>query len=163
MNRRAKGAALIFASIAGLAMSAAAQPQPAPAPHYMAIRSERTEARSGPGQTHAVEWIYRRKGLPMRVLGRDGAWLRVEDPGGAQSWMHRSGLEERRTVFVTGGRLGSVTLRRTAQADGRAVVHLERGVVAELDACRGAWRRVIAGGYAGWARADAFWGADSCG
>ncbi|MBI1186361.1 MAG: hypothetical protein GC206_03385 [Alphaproteobacteria bacterium] len=161
MKRRAKGAALIFASIAGLTLSAAAQP--APAPHYMAIRAERVEARSGPDQAHAVEWIYRRQGLPMRVLGRDGAWLRVEDPGGAQSWIHQTGLEERRTVFVTGGRLGSVTLRRTAQADGRAVVHLERGVVAALEACRGGWRRVATAGYSGWAPAEAFWGAEACG
>ncbi|NWG52777.1 MAG: hypothetical protein HXY28_03580 [Hydrogenophilaceae bacterium] len=162
MKRRAKGAALIFASIAGLAMSAAAQPQSAQAPHYLAIRGERVEARRGPGQSHAVEWIYLRPGLPVRVLGRDGAWVNVEDPGGARSWMHQTALEERRTVFVTGGRLGSATLRRTAQGDGRAVAHLERGVVAALEACRGDWRRITADGYSGWAAAEDLWGAESC-
>jgi len=164
MKRRAKGAALVLASIASLCLTAAAdEPAQPQAARYMALKGGQALGRSGPGRDQPVEWIYQRAGLPMRILGADGQWRRVEDPGGAQTWMHESSLEDRRTVFVVGDRLGSAAMRRSPQGDGRTQAYLERGVIADLEACRGAWRRVSAQGHTGWVAVDKLWGAEACG
>lgn len=44
--------------------------------------------REGPGLEHEVAWVvYRRQTL--RVLERDGDWLRVSDGDEAEGWIHR--------------------------------------------------------------------------
>lgn len=170
MHRSAKRAAWAAAlALVALASAASAQDVPRlgpdsrePVPRYMSLRGEAVNGRRGPGTQHRVDWIYRRAGLPLLVTAESGAWRRVRDPDGAQVWIHGAYLQNRRTVFVRGGRIGSVALRQTPEGAGRATAFLERGVVAELEACRGVWRRVRVDGRAGWTEAQGLWGAETC-
>jgi SH3-like domain-containing protein len=133
-----------------------------PVPRYVSLKSERANARRGPGAEHRIDWIYQRPGLPLLVTAESGPWRRVRDPDGATSWIHSGQLENRRTAYVRGGRLGSAALRREPDADARVLVYLGRGVVARLEACRGRWRLISVGGRSGWTDADALWGVESC-
>ncbi|MGE0829420.1 MAG: SH3 domain-containing protein [Hyphomonadaceae bacterium] len=133
-----------------------------PVPRFVALKGEGVNGRRGPGPEHRVDWIYQRDGLPLQVVAESGPWRRVRDPGGAEVWIHSAHLENRRTVFVRGDRLGSTALRRAPNENARALAFLERGVVARLEACRGEWRRLSVEDRTGWAPADALWGAETC-
>ena len=100
--------------------------------------------------------------VPLLVTAESGPWRRVRDPGGAEVWIHSVHLEDRRTVYVLGGRLGSAALRRAPRAKARVVAYLERGVVARLEACRGEWRKLAVEDREGWVEVAALWGAESC-
>jgi SH3-like domain-containing protein len=170
MNRRARCAALAIALTLALAAQpggALAQPRigpdsQLPVPRYVALGASGVNGRRGPGPEHRIEWVYQRAGLPLLVTAESGRWRRVRDPGGAEVWIHSVHLQNRRTAYVLGGRLGSAALRRAPRESARVVAYLERGVVVELVACKGSWRRLAVEDRKGWVEASTLWGAESC-
>jgi SH3-like domain-containing protein len=134
-----------------------------PVPRYVALKTDRANARRGPGVEHRIDWVYQRAGLPLLVTAESGPWRQVRDPDGATSWIHSGQLDNRRTAYVQGGRLGSAAMRQWPREDARIVAYVERGVVARLEACRDGWRYLSTAGRSGWADARELWGVESCG
>ena len=135
--------------------------QPAQAgPRYVSLKTEGANGRRGPGVDQKVDWIYEEAGLPLLVTGQSGPWRRVQDPDGAQVWMHASNLDNRRTVYVSADQ--DVALKSQPGDKGRTLAHLAHGVVGALTGCEGDWRRIAVGDHAGWAPRAALWGADNC-
>jgi SH3-like domain-containing protein len=111
--------------------------------------------RRGPSSTHRVDWVIKRRHLPLRVTGEYGLWRRVEDRDGASGWMHHALLSGRRTAIVQAELL---PLHRRPAPDAPLRARLEAGVVVHLRRCDGSWCRVEAQGIGGWARQAALWG-----
>jgi SH3-like domain-containing protein len=128
-----------------------------PLPRFVSLKSGEGRARRGPGLTHRVDWVYQRRGMPLRITAEFEHWRRVEDVEGAGGWMHYSLLSGVRTVLV---REDMVALR--VQADERTAVaaYLEQGVVARVMACGIEWCRLNADGVRGWAKKSMLWGVE---
>ena len=126
-------------------------------PRFVSLRASEARARRGPSLHHRVDWLYRRRGLPVRVTAEHGNWRRVEDIEGLGGWVHHSLISGTRTAIVTEP---LATLRRRPSEDAPEVARLEAGVIARLGECEGGWCRLEAGGYWGWARRAAVWGVD---
>ena len=125
-------------------------------PRYVSLRASEARARRGPSLAHRVDWLYRRRGLPLRVTAEHGNWRRVEDIEGYGGWVHHSLISGTRTVIVTED---LTTLLRRPEAGAPEVAKLEAGVIARLGECRGDWCRLDAEGHGGWAPRRALWGA----
>ena len=133
-------------------------PSGLPVPRFVALKKDEVRGRFGPGFDYPVAAIYKRRGLPVRVVAetRDDVWRRVEDADGKRVWVHRSMLMANDTVLV--GEAGAVLRAKPdAAAAGRA--RLTGGVMAEVLSCDGAWCRVKAGEFKGWLEAAGLWGA----
>jgi len=128
-----------------------------PLPRFVSLKSGEGNARRGPGMTHRVDWVFRHRGMPLRVTAEFEHWRRVEDAEGLGGWMHYSLLSGVRTVLVT----EDMTALRL-QADDRAPVTawLEAGVVARVQSCGPTWCRLDAERLRGWAPRSALWGLD---
>jgi SH3-like domain-containing protein len=126
-----------------------------PIPRFVSLKSGEGRARRGPGLTHRVDWVYQRRGMPLRVTAEFEHWRRVEDNEGAGGWMHYALLSGVRTVLVQ-----SDMLPLRVQSDDRASVaaYLEAGVVARIMSCGPEWCRLNADGLRGWARKSDLWG-----
>jgi len=126
-----------------------------PLPRFVSLKSGEGNARRGPGLTHRVDWVYRHRNMPLRVVAEYEHWRRVEDVEGIGGWMHYSLLSGVRTVLV----LEDMTALRV-QADARApvVAWLEAGVIARPLSCGPEWCRLNADGQRGWAERSALWG-----
>lgn len=129
-----------------------------PLPRFVSLKSGEGNARRGPGMTHRVDWVFRRRGMPLRVTAEFEHWRRVEDAEGLGGWMHHSLLSGVRTVLV----VDDMTALRL-QADERAPVTawLEAGVVARVLSCGPEWCRLDAERLRGWAPRAALWGVDA--
>jgi SH3-like domain-containing protein len=148
--------AALLAAAALFSLTSAAAEAP---PRYVSLKTGGAEGRAGPGPEHRVTWLYERVGLPLQVLAERGAWVRVRDPEGDESWMQTESLDPRRTIYVR----EQTTLRRTAQRGGRPIAYLMPGVIGAITACEGEWRRVAVGGRIGWVENSAVWGGDCSG
>lgn len=126
-----------------------------PLPRFASLRASEVNLRRGPGERYPIDWVYRRRGLPIEIIDEFESWRRIRDHDGTVGWVHRSMLRGQRTVLV----LGSMrSLRRDPDTQAPAVARLEPGVVARLETCRQVWCRVETGGFGGWLRRQDIYG-----
>ncbi len=129
-----------------------------PLPRYVSMRAESANARRGPGLEHRVDWEYRTRGMPLRVVAEYGQWRQVQDPDGTGGWVHHSLLSGSRTVLVRGE--GAVVLRAGPGEATAVRAMAEPGVVARLDTCGEEWCAIRASGFRGWVPRERLWGVD---
>lgn len=150
--------------------SAAAKPAPPPddpgkgtvtglpLPRFAALRADEVNLRTGPGRRYPIEWLYKRRGLPVEIDREFEGWRLVTVPDGTKGWMHEATLFGRRDFVVTGAER---FLRDKPAESARAVAILKPGVVGRIRACAAGsdWCEVQVGDYRGWLRRGDFWGA----
>lgn len=144
---------------------AAAQSQPAaravgpdtglPMPRLVSIRVDEVNVRTGPGLRYPVQWVFRRRHMPVEIVAEFDNWRRIRDWEGAEGWVHRSMLAATRALLVTGA---VATLRRDPADTAAAAARLAPGMVALIERCEEAWCEVAVAGYGGWLRRDGVWG-----
>ncbi len=128
-----------------------------PLPRFAALRSDEVNLRAGPGTRYPIQWIYKRRELPVQIQREFEVWRLVQDPDGIKGWVHQATLTGRRSFIVTGG---DATLRRDAQDSASPVAILKPGVVGHIRSCPAAsdWCQVQAGDYRGYLKRSQLWG-----
>jgi SH3-like domain-containing protein len=126
-----------------------------PLPRFVSLKAAEGNVRRGPSLTHRIDWVFKRRDMPLRITAEHGHWRRVEDRDGLGGWVHYSLLSGTRTVLVEQDLL---TLRARADASAPVTAALEIGVVARLGKCDLEWCRLTSGGYKGWAPKARLWG-----
>lgn len=139
----------------GLASPLAAQTRETP--YWATLRSEEVNMRVGPSEEFPIEWVYRRPGLPMKVVRLREGWRLVEDPDGERGWIIARLLDPDRGAIVIGE--GLAEMREEPRSGARTLWRAEPGVVGALGDCEGGWCRLDVGGRRGWVRANRLWGA----
>jgi len=158
--------ALRLFSFLGLCLVAAATvvfgPMPAHAqdrdvPYWASMRFDEVNMRVGPSAEYKIDWVYKRKGLPVKVVRLREGWRLVQDPDGAQGWIAQSQLTPERSALVIGE--GLVDLREGPSATSALRWRAEPGVVGTLGDCQSDWCEVDIGGRSGWIATGNLWGA----
>lgn len=126
-----------------------------PIPRYVSLKASEGNARRGPSLSHRIDWVFKRRHMPLRVIKEYGHWRRVQDREGASGWMHYSLLSGVRTVIVEPD---SLPLRMKPDPNSLTKAILEANVIAWLDECAGDWCRITADSYRGWVPRQALWG-----
>jgi len=124
-------------------------------PRFVSLRFGTVNLRTGPGRQYPIEWVYKRRGLPVEVIRDRDAWRKVRDRWGTVGWIHVSNLTGRRTVLIEAQ---TVLLRNEPQDAAAAAARAEAGAIAQLRKCGGAWCRISAEGHTGWVRRTTIWG-----
>lgn len=125
-------------------------------PYWVSIRSPEVNMRVGPSQDYPIEWVYRRQGLPLKVLRVQESWRLVSDPDGAQGWIAASLLSPDRTALVIGENLAAIRSAPSEQADLKW--NAQPGVVGKLGKCEAEWCEIDVQGRAGWIKQARLWG-----
>jgi SH3-like domain-containing protein len=126
-----------------------------PIPRYVSLKTDEGNVRRGPSLSHRIDWVYKRRNMPLEVTGEYGHWRRVRDRDGMGGWVHYSLLSGVRTVIVERD-LTAMRVKPTEDAPVNA--YAEAGVVARLGSCGPDWCRITADGSSGWARKAGLWG-----
>lgn len=136
-----------------------AQAQNREVPYWATIRDSATELnmRVGPSQDYKIAWVYRRPGLPVKVVRVMEGWRLIEDPDGERGWVVARLLSPQRGGIVGDGEPAAI---RDAPADnGELRWRAAPGVVGKLGECSGGWCFIDVDGRKGWMRQDRIWGA----
>lgn len=126
-------------------------------PYWASIRAEKLNMRAGPGRDFPIEWVYRRAGLPVKVIRVHQGWRFVRDPAGAEGWMNASLLSADRGALVIGKGLAS--MREGPSSAAKLKWNLEPGVVGKLGECEAGWCQFDVAGHRGFVEAARLWGA----
>ncbi|MFT6490603.1 MAG: SH3-like domain-containing protein [Parvibaculaceae bacterium] len=134
-----------------------------PLPRFVSLKSGKVNVRRGPSRMHQVDWVYRRKGLPVEVVSEFEHWRRIRDFDGDVGWVHASLLDSRRSGIIR-GRVGGAPVRLYAMPDeySETLALAEPGVLTRLLSCTAKWCRAKVMGSEqtteGWVERGHLWG-----
>lgn len=126
-----------------------------PLPRFVSLKATEGNVRRGPSLSHRIDWVFKRRDMPLEVTAEYGHWRRVRDRDGQGGWVHYSLLSGVRTVIIERDML---ILFARPDPNTQENAHLEMGVIARLGQCGPDWCRLTAAGQRGWARKDTLWG-----
>ncbi len=126
-----------------------------PVPRWVSLASGEVNLRTGPGKRYPIDWVVKKKELPVEIVQEFENWRRIRLPDGDRGWVHRSMLTGHRRVMIVKGE-EALLVKPHPEAAARA--RLQKGVIARLDACQKEWCRLRAAGFEGWVPKKALWG-----
>ncbi|MEL6838937.1 MAG: SH3 domain-containing protein [Pseudomonadota bacterium] len=126
-----------------------------PLPRFVSLKASESNVRRGPSLSHRIDWVFKRRNMPLQVVAEYGHWRRVIDRDGQGGWVHYTMLSGARTVLIDGE---TTALRARPEPDALENAMLEPGVIARLGQCNPNWCRLTAGGYRGWVPKSVLWG-----
>lgn len=124
-------------------------------PRFVTLRSAEVNARTGPGRSYPVEWIFTRKEMPVEITAEFDTWRRIRDWEGSQGWVHQSMLSGKRGVVALGG---VRALRKDGTEAAPVIAYAKPGVIGKLLKCKGDWCQVDMRGHKGWLTRRDVWG-----
>ena len=129
---------------------------------YGSLMTDRVEARGAPGQTNAVMVIFKRAGLPVRLLEASSGWQRVEDFDGTHGWVRADMVSRRRTALAIAdsgtAAPAQIQVRGAPHGSADVLALLEPGVIVGLTTCNGQVCKVSAAGVHGFINQTQLWG-----
>ena len=153
--------AFFTAALFGLAFNAPAgaqqldTPSGLEVPRFVSLKFDHINVRRGPGMDHEIDWVFRRKGMPVQIIAESDHWRRIQDVEGSSGWIHRTMLDSQRTVLV----LDEMRpLRKDPSREAEPVAFAEPGVVANLIRCKPTWCEVQSDKVKGWIRTEFVYG-----
>ncbi len=147
-----------------------------PLPRFASLRADAVNLRSGPGTRYPIQWVYKRRDLPVEIEREFDVWRLVQDSDGVKGWVHQATLVGTRSFVVlpaapaadapaapddaSAPPPGSRTLRAEPRPDAAVVAILKPGVIGRIRSCAAGsdWCRVSVRTYSGWLGRSAFWG-----
>ena len=124
-------------------------------PYFLSLRFNETYMRSGPGRQYPALWVYRRLGMPVKIIGHFDDWRKVRDFQGDIGWILSNQLQRRRAVIVT---LPEVGLYEEPDTGSVKIARLGKEVIARIRSCGQEWCRLLVGKHEGWSRRGGLWG-----
>lgn len=152
MGRRLFILALTVASIAAPACA-----QERETPYWASLRYDEANMRVGPSERYPIDWVYHRKGLPVKVIRLKDGWRLVQDYEGTQGWMRSTQLHPDRSAIVVGDE--ATPIRSEPSGNGDLLWNVEPGVSGALGDCEEGWCFIDFSGHEGWIMQDRLWGA----
>jgi SH3-like domain-containing protein len=127
-------------------------------PRFASLRSDEVNMRAGPGLRYRIDWVYKRRDLPVEIMREFDVWRWVRDADGIEGWMQQATLMGRRSFIV---QKADATLRSEASDTAAPVAILKSGVIGRIRSCEASsdWCNVQSGSYRGYLRREQFWGA----
>ncbi len=127
----------------------------AQAQEMVSVARPEINLRAGPGTNHETTYSINR-GFPLRVISRQGDWLKVRDFENDEGWV-LSSLTNRTGHHIV--KVRTANLRATASTSARIVAKAEYGEVLRTLAKRGTWVQVEdSQKRRGWIAANLVWG-----
>ena len=146
---------LCFAALVLLVVPAQAQDREVP--YWATLRYDETNMRVGPSKEYKIDWVYRRKGMPVKVVRVLEGWRLIQEQDGTRGWVAQRQLNPERGALVIGEE--AVAMREDADGGSTIKWRLEPGVVGVLGDCGRGWCELSVGSRNGYVRQEQLWGA----
>ena len=124
-------------------------------PRYVSLAHDTVNVRTGPNNKYPITWIFKKAGLPVKVIAEYKDWRKIIDSEGAAGWIWEPLLSSRRTGLIIAERQ---KLLKNPDASQPATVIAEAGVIGKILRCDKGWCKLNVNGFTGWLKQPDFWG-----
>ena len=109
---------------------------------WASLKYNKTYLRTGPSKDNKVIWVYKRKGLPLKILRKKNEWNEVLLPSSQKGWINSSQISKKRNVIVQNKKsLSDMALSKQKQItvtdkNSKTIAYVQEGVIATLNKCK---------------------------
>lgn len=127
-----------------------------PLPRFVSLRTAEVNARTGPGKRYPIDWVYKRKNLPVQVVDEFGTWRKIRERDGTESWIHQTMVSGKDTALVV---TNEALLYDSNSKRSRPIARLQSGLIAEVVRCQDDRCQLQIANQRGWVAKADLWGA----
>ncbi len=124
-------------------------------PRFVSLAKDTVNVRTGPDGKYPIIWVYKKAGLPVKVIAEYKDWRKIVDSEGATGWVWEALLSSRRNGLIIAERQN--LLKGPADNQPVAVI-AEAGVIGKIRECDNGWCQLNVNGFKGWLKQENFWG-----
>ena len=105
------------------------------------LKYSKTYLRTGPSKDNKVMWVYKKKGLPVKVIRTKGDWKEVTLPKNQKGWINSSQFSKRRTVLIRDHISETEKVLRNHKplsikdSNKNPIAYVHKGVIVKLISC----------------------------
>ena len=58
-----------------------------PLPRFASLKADEVNVRAGPATRYPVDWVFKRKGMPVEIVAEFENWRKIRDWQGTSGWV----------------------------------------------------------------------------
>ena len=128
-----------------------------PLPRFVSLKGDKVNLRRGPSLDYKIDWVYKRKHLPLMIVSEFGHWRKVIDFERYSGWIYKDLLSGARYIIV---KKEETLLRNKASFDSLGKAILKKEVIGKLIDCEGLWCFIRIKNMRGYVLAEDIWGTE---
>ncbi|PCI50059.1 MAG: hypothetical protein COB49_04135 [Alphaproteobacteria bacterium] len=126
-----------------------------PVPRYVSLARNTVNVRTGPDGKYPIIWVFKKAGLPVKVIAEYKDWRKIVDSEGAKGWIWGPLLSSKRTGLIVAEQQA---LLKGPDNNQPVAVIAEAGVIGRIRTCQYGWCELDVNGFKGWLKQITFWG-----
>lgn len=124
-------------------------------PRYVSLAKNTVNVRTGPNGDYPIIWVFKKAGLPVKVIAEYKDWRKIVDSEGARGWVWGPLVSSKRNALIIADQ--QALLKGPAMGQPVSVI-AEAGVIGKIKICQAGWCEIDVNGFKGWLRQSVFWG-----
>ncbi|PCJ34818.1 MAG: hypothetical protein COA93_04160 [Alphaproteobacteria bacterium] len=124
-------------------------------PRYVSLAKNTVNVRTGPNGNYPIIWVFKKAGLPVKVIAEYKDWRKIVDSEGARGWVWGPLVSSKRNALIISDQ--QALLKQPTMGQPVSVI-AEAGVIGKIKICREGWCKIDVNGFKGWLRQSVFWG-----
>ena len=122
---------------------------------FLSLKNNEVNLRLGPDFEYPIKLIYKKKYLPVIILGKSETWRKIKDFENNSGWIHISQLSKKKTALNISN---NSLLYKKATIYSQPIAKLEVGRLVLIKKCQQEWCKITSGNYKGWIFKNSLWG-----
>ena len=122
---------------------------------FLSLKNDKVNLRQGPSFEYPIKFIYVKKYLPVEVLDKSGAWIKIRDFENNSGWIHTSQVSKKKSAIC---KKNNSVLYKKPTIFSKPLAKLEIGRLVLIKKCKAKWCKITSGNYGGWIFKNTLWG-----
>ena len=123
--------------------------------NFLSLKNNEVNLRQGPSFEYPIKLIYKKKYLPVIILGRSETWRHIKDFENNSGWIHISQLSKKNSAINI--KNNSILFKKPTIYS-KPIAKLEAGRLVLIKRCKEKWCKITTGDFKGWIFESSLWG-----
>ena len=123
--------------------------------NFLSLKNNKVNLRQGPSFEYPIKLTYKKKYLPILILGKSETWRKIKDFESNSGWIHVSQLSNKKSAI---NKKNNSVLYKKPTIYSKPIAKLEIGRLVLIKKCQTKWCKITSGGFKGWVFKSSLWG-----
>ena len=123
--------------------------------NFLSLKNNEVNLRQGPSFEYPIKLTYKKKYLPILILGKSETWRKIKDFESNSGWIHVSQLSKKKSAI---NKKNNSVLYKKPTIYSKPIAKLEIGRLVLIKKCKAKWCKITSGGFKGWVFKSSLWG-----